>query len=603
LLFSLEAFAQYDVNFNNMNLKEFVQFVAEFTGKNFVYDENDLKGTVTVQSGMKMNTNDVMEIFYSTLEMNGLTVVDKKKYIQIVKSADSKFYSDDYKEELSGKDNGLLTTVISPKNFNVRMLANMVKNLRSRHGDSDVLTGMNAIVIRDSADRIRKIIEIIDKLEKEASGYTIRTINIKNGTASNVDKVLSQLYGELKKNFMTAADPVTVPDDNSNTIVVAANDDDFERIQYIVSQIDGSSIAYHTQPRVFYLNNSNAEDVEKVLNKLLASVVDPKTQNIIKSQVASDKSTNSIIVVGDQELYQKVEVLIDKLDIPRKQVYVEALIIETTLDSGNKFGVEWLAGGGTENGVGTVGFLNDGAVQSFQGSVLDGESPNFGALGGGFNLGILGDVISYEGVNFPTLSLLVNAIKSASGINILSKPQILTLDNEEAEVFVGENRPFLTSTKYDSNNNPVQSYDYRDVGVKLKIVPHISANDFVTLSIEQEVKKVSTSTFDATAPVTLTRSTKTKVKLKDGSMMVISGLMKDDSTEQKNAVPGLSKIPLIGWLFRNTSNDYEKTNLMVFISTYIIDSQEDADDLSERKRLESIQFKKDNDEKVNKDFK
>jgi general secretion pathway protein D len=602
LLVSFNSYAQYDVNFNNMSMKDFVKFTAEFTGKNFVYDENDLRGQVTVQTGMKMNSKDVMDIFYATLELNGLTAVDKQRYIQIVKSGDVKFYGDNYINNMTGKENGFLTTVVSPKNFNVRMLVSVLKNLSSRSGNADILVGMNAIVIRDSADRIQKIMSILDTLEREAAGYTVKSIVIKNGLASNVEKIVSKLYAELQKNFMTAADPVIVADDYSNVLVIAAKEGDFERINYIINQVDSSASSAHSQPKVFYLNNANAEDVEKVMNKLLSSVTDPKTQAVVKSQVAADKATNSIIVVGDQELYQKVEGLIEKLDIPRRQVYVEALIIETTLDSGNKFGVEWQTALGGKNGVGTVGFINDnGGLNSFQGAVLGDNS--IPSMAGGFNLGILGDIIKYDGVSFPSLSLLVNAIKSASGVNILSNPQILTLDNEEAEIFAGENRPFLTSTKYDSNNNPVQSYDYRDVGVKLKIQPQISANDYVTLSIEQEVKKVSSATFDSTQPVTLTRNTKTKVKLKDGSMVVISGLMKDDSSEDRSAVPGLSKIPLIGWLFKNTSKSYEKTNLMVFINAQIISSHEEAEELSERKRQESVDFKNESKKTIDKSFK
>jgi len=168
---------------------------------------------------------------------------------------------------------------------------------------------------------------------------------------------------------------------------------------------------------------------------------------------------------------------------------------------------------------------------------------------------------------------------------------------------VGENRPFLTSTKYDSNNNPVQSYDYRDVGVKLKIKPQISANNTVTLNIEQEVKKLASSTFDATAPVTLTRSTKTKVKLMDGSMMVISGLLKDDKERYNSAVPGLSRIPILGWLFKTKSGTFEKTNMMVFISTHIIRTQEDAEALTKKKRRESVDFKTEIDRKIKKEFK
>ncbi|MCD8492474.1 MAG: hypothetical protein LRY51_11570 [Geovibrio sp.] len=174
LLVSFNSYAQYDVNFNNMSMKDFVKFTAEFTGKNFVYDENDLRGQVTVQTGMKMNSKDVMDIFYATLELNGLTAVDKQRYIQIVKSGDVKFYGDNYINNMTGKENGFLTTVVSPKNFNVRMLVSVLKNLSSRSGNADILVGMNAIVIRDSADRIQKIMSILDTLEREAAGYTVK---------------------------------------------------------------------------------------------------------------------------------------------------------------------------------------------------------------------------------------------------------------------------------------------------------------------------------------------------------------------------------------------------------------------------------------------
>lgn len=603
IVISVNAYAQYDVNFNNMSMKDFVKFTAEFTGKNFVYDENDLRGQVTVQTGVKMTSKDVMDIFYATLELNGLTAVDKQRYIQIVKSGDVKFYGDSFVDELTGKESGFITTVISLKNFNVRMLAVVLKNLSSRSGNADILVGMNAIVIRDSADRVQKVIDIINTLENEAAGYEVRSIVIKNGLASNVERTVAKLYAELQKSFMAAADPVIVADDYSNILIVAAKETDFEKITYIIEQVDTPSALSPSQPKVFYLNHSKAEDVEQVMNKLLASVSDPKTQTVVKSQIAADKATNSIIVVGDLELYKSVETLIEKLDIPRRQVYVEALIIETTLDSGNRFGVEWQGTFGSESGVGSIGYFNDsGGLNSLIGSTLgDGSMPS---MAGGFNLGVLGDIIEYNGVKFPSLGLLVNAIKSASGINILSNPQILTLDNAEAEVFAGENRPFLTSSRLDSNDNQVQSYEYRDVGVKLKITPNISANDYVTLSIDQEVKKVTASADGiATQPITLTRATKTTVKIKDGSMVVISGLMKDDSAEEHSAVPGLSRIPLLGWLFKNNNRSFEKTNLMVFITAQIIGTHEEAEALSERKRQESVDFKNETQDTIDKSFK
>ncbi|GBE36693.1 type II secretion system protein D precursor [bacterium BMS3Bbin07] len=247
--------------------------------------------------------------------------------------------------------------------------------------------------------------------------------------------------------------------------------------------------------------------------------------------------------------------------------------------------MEWLAGAGNKNFVGTGTFLDSKNVIDLQSPVLEGNPPNLGALPGGFGLGILGNIITYEGVKFPTLSALVNAIKTESGINILSKPQLLTLDNEEAEVFVGENRPFLISEKFDANNNPIQTFDYRDVGIKLKILPHVIDEDTILLNVEQEVKKVVASAVGvASAPITLTRSTKTTIKLNNNTTVVISGLIKDDMGMSETRVPVLSRIPLLGWLFRSRDTSREKTNMMVFITTTIIKSRQDMEDLTRIKR-------------------
>lgn len=601
LLFTVStaAHAGFNVNFSDMDLTDFVTFVSEFTKKNFVYDKTALKGKVSIDSATQIRSSDIMDIFGSTLRANGFELIDRGKYFEIVKQAD---FMDADDSSGTGDDNALITTVIHPKNFDARVLVNAMNRMKSKGGYAEVIKSINAIVVRDRVSRIVKIRSFVDKLDQRAQNFTIRSIKIENASASNVADKMTKLFADMEKKSLIATDPVIVADDYANIILVASLDGDFERINLIVSQLDTKSPGSFNAPRVFYLKNANAEDVDKVLNTLTGTIAqagtDGKTATRVKSSVSFDKATNSIIVFGDQELYGKVDELIKKLDVPRRQVYVEALILETTLDNGNKFGVEWQGTVGNGNSAGTIGYVpTDGSTLS---AFANGEAT---ALGSGFNLGILGDVISYEGVNFPSIGLLVNFVKTASGINILSNPQILTLDNEEAEVFVGENRPFLTSTKYDSNNNPVQSYEYNDVGVKLKIVPQINSDESVTLKIEQEVKKVAEGSATSSSPITLTRSTKTRIKLKDGSMVVISGLLKDDSDRSDSAVPGLSKIPFLGWLFKNRSTNFQKTNMMVFISANIINTHEDAERLTESKHQESLDFKKQIDEKIRNEFK
>ena len=602
LLFAVgSANAGFNVNFSDMELTDFVTFVSEFTKKNFVYDKTSLKGKVSIDSATQVRSSDIIDIFASTLRANGFELVDRGNYYEIVKQAD---FMDADDSTGTGEANALITTVIHPKNFDARVLANALNKMKSKGGYAEVIKSINAIVVRDRVSRIVKIRSFIDKLDQRAENFTVRAIPIHNASASNVADKMTKLFADMEKKSLIATDPVIVADDYANIILVASLDNDFERINTIVAQLDTQKPGSFNAPRVFYLKNANAEDVDKVLNTLTGTLAQTTTgadgakkTEKVKSSVTFDAATNSIVVFGDQELYGKIDDLIKKLDVPRRQVYVEALILETTLDNGNQFGVEWQGSVGNGNTAGTIGFIGDN--NSLMG-LANGDTTS---LSTGFNLGVLGDTITYQGLNFPTIGMLINFIETASGINILSNPQILTLDNEEAEVFVGENRPFLTSTKYDSNNNPVQSYEYNDVGVKLKIVPQITSDDSVTLKIEQEVKKVADSSESSTSPITLTRTTKTRVKLKDGSMVVISGLLKDDSDRSDSAIPGLSRLPVIGWLFKNRSTNYEKTNMMVFISAHIIKTHEDAAKLTESKHQESMDFKKQIDEKMRKEFK
>ncbi|MBZ4671826.1 MAG: ral secretion pathway protein [Deferribacteraceae bacterium] len=570
--------ADIDAQFKNVSLKDFLLFVSEFTGKSVVYDENSISGNLTIQSNAKLSKENLLEIMHSVLSVNGYYAVDKGNYLQVLKKQDIKEYNEDLYDGNKKSSTNFVTAVITLDNLELAKVAQSLVSIKSKFGSFQIVKEVNAIVVSDETERILKIKEILNEMEKYANDFEFKSFIIKNTTATSLENKLKEFYKQLATQGLLPFNPVTISDDYTNTLIIGAKPNEMAKAEYLIEKLDSSATVSATKPQVYNLKNVQAEDVEKILNKLLATMVDPKDKKSISSKVASDKSTNSIIALGDKELYDNIAALIEKLDVPRKQVYIEALILETSIENGANFGVEWLAGGGNSNAAGSVGFLNGGNLTNFQAPVLDGESPNFAALPGGFTASILGNVISYEGVKFPTLSALVNFIKTDSSINIISNPQILTLDNEEAEVFVGENRPFVTSTKYDSNNsNPVSSYDYRDVGVRLKVTPHIADNETLTLKVEQEVKKViaNATSADLTAPITLTRQTKTNVELINGYTMVISGLIGDDTSVSNSEVPGLSKIPLIGWLFKSKSRSDSKTNMMVFISAQIINTRDD----------------------------
>jgi len=591
--------AEVGMNFQEVSLQDFVDFVSEYTESNIIYDPRDLKGTVTVKAKKEFTESDIMSILQTILSINNLEAVTDEDIIYIVRKAKVaklpySFEGETRPGEISetGKETeNILVSVFQIENIDAKLLSKFFNLTKSDYGRIETIPTLNAVVVKDKSVNVRRMTQMVKTISSMGTGLQIEIISLKNTYASEFAKTIKMFFAELGKSSYLRVKPVFMADRTSNSIIVAALPKDMALIKRIIASTDVMKDTV-TTPRVFKLKYAMAEDVEKVLNKILSDsrlkkskLKPPQQPGSTGMKVAADKATNTISVVGDPELYAQLESLIAKLDVPRDQIFVEALILEATLEDGAKFGVEWLAGAGNSNFVGTGTFLDSKNVIDLQSPVLEGNPPNLGALPGGFGLGILGNIITYEGVKFPTLSALVNAIKTESGINILSKPQLLTLDNEEAEVFVGENRPFLISEKFDANNNPIQTFDYRDVGIKLKILPHVIDDDTILLNVQQEVKKVVASAVGvASAPITLTRSTKTTIKLNNNTTVVISGLIKDDMGMSETRVPVLSRIPLLGWLFRSRDTSREKTNMMVFITTTIIKSRQDMEDLTRAKR-------------------
>ncbi|NOY64916.1 MAG: type II secretion system secretin GspD [Nitrospirae bacterium] len=589
---SSSAFAektqQVGMRFENISLLDFVNFVSEYTGTNIVYDPSHLRGNVTIKARREFSKKGLLKILNAVLRMNNLEMTTENGITYIVNRRGILKLPSPYTEKEKIQENRLSVTVFQVEHIDAKALSSFLNIMKSDIGRFVVIPNINTVIVKDKGENLKNISKIINILSTMGKEVQIEIFPLKYTQASEFINSIKSFFIGLNKLHYSKVMPVFMADRSSNSVVVAAMPEDMAIIKRIITKVDVVQETA-TRPRVFKLKYARAEDVEKILNKILSEMTPRpgkgKVPLLKKTIVAADKATNTISVVGDPEVYARVESLIEKLDIPRDQIFVEALIIETTLEEGAKFGVEWLAGAGDKNTAGAATFLNTGDLVNFSSPVLEGKPPNLSALPGGFSLGILGNVITYEGVKFPTLTALVNAIKSKSGINILSKPQLLTLDNEEAEVFVGENRPFLISEKFDANNNPIQTFDYRDVGIKLKILPHVVDNDTILLNIKEEVKKViATATGVASAPITLTRSTNTTVKLKNNMTVVISGLIKNDNSITETKVPILSDIPILGWLFRSKDKTVEKTNMMVFITTRIIRTRGNMEELTREKQ-------------------
>lgn len=593
---------EYDVNFKNITMKEFITFVASFTGINIVYNEADLRGTVSIASQYPMKAAAIMDIFYATLRNNNLSAVQENGYIRVVPDKDMPNYIEDFTTKSKIDTDKFVTTIIVLKNYNATALVNSLSRVKSRFGNVEAIRGINAILVKDFGGVIEKMRTIAIQMDSYASSYNLYSITIENATASKIEQQIMKLFNELMKNSITGQVPIVLSDDASNVLVIAATDDDYNKIQYLINQLDVKTVAENNLPRIFYIKYANASDMETVLNKIFSGTpvqsqpggVQTAARSGGKTNVSSDNTTNSIIALGDAEFYANLEHMIKMLDIPRKQVYVEALIMETSLDNNQSFGVSWFGGGADGNNYGGLVNFNKGA------SAIGTDGIPVSNIAGGFSAGIIGNMISYNGIEFPSIGAFLNAMEGDSSVNIINNPQILMLDNEEGEAFSGENRPYLTSTKFDSNDNQVQSYDYRDVGVRLKVKPHVVGEEMILLDIDLEVKKVSPATSpESTQPTTLNRTTKTKVQLYDRTIMVISGLMKDDSAVGTSGVPFLRRIPVLGWLFKTEQSSSEKTNLMIFITSYVLHTRDDMSEMMERRTTGTSMFNAKVNKKIN----
>jgi general secretion pathway protein D len=460
------------------------------------------------------------------------------------------------------------------------------------------------LVITDYLSNIKRLQEIILALDVEGAGNQISYIHMQNASASEVVKSLTTIFQQRQ---VKATDIKVVADTRTNSLIILASVADTENVRKLVAFMDKDVPRGESNIQVYRLQNSNAEDLAKVLNSIIkdtpatatggAAALGQRVATPVVSknvQVVADKATNTLVVMAEREDYKIIENIIKQLDVPRPMVYIEALIMEVNTTKAFNLGVEWrgLKDTGAISGVDTgqsAAFIGSGGAGSTTDpgayNILGGLTPS--AFPGGFTMGIIGAGITIGGITFPNIGAVVQAYKTDVDVSILSTPQIMTLDNEEAEINVGSNVPYITrqdstatTSVYPVNYN---TYEYKDVGVILNITPHINEENFIRLKISQQVTKVTSSSSSAT-PTTLKRTTKTTVVVKDNETIVISGLMGDSTQDNTYKVPLLGDIPILGWLFKSYSTSREKTNLYVFLTPHIVRTQADAASLYQEKR-------------------
>jgi general secretion pathway protein D len=590
------------IDFDNVDISVLVKFVSELTGKNFIIDDK-VKGKVTVISPKKIPVEDVYKVFLSVLEVNGFTVVPSGDMTKIIPAtfAREKSLETRIKNEPGSPDDRMITQIVSLERANPDEVKRVLDPIISKSSSVLAYPPAGILVITDYLSNIKRLQEIISALDVEGAGDQLSYIPLVNASASEVVKSLNTIFQQRQ----TKANAIkVVADSRTNSVIILGSGADTESVRKLIAFMDKDVPRGESNIQVYYLQNSIAEDLAKVLNSIKDSGAAASaagstagaqkvTAPVISKnvQVVPDKATNTLVIMAEREDYKVLENIIKQLDVPRAMVYIEALIMEVNANKDFKLGVEWrgLTDTGKISGVDTgqsAAFIGSGGASSTTVggySVLDTLTTT--TFPAGFTLGIVGAGITIGGVTFPNIGAVIQAYKTDTEVSILSTPQIMTLDNEEAEINVGSNVPYITQQQQSTTSTLVgyNTYEYKDVGVILNITPHINQENFVRLKISQQVTKL-TSAATSTTPTTLKRTAKTTVVVRDNETVVIGGLVGDSTENDTYKVPLLGDIPLLGWLFKTHSTSREKTNLYVFLTPHIVRTQKDAGKLYQEKR-------------------
>ncbi|MBO9495948.1 type II secretion system secretin GspD [Thalassotalea sp. G20_0] len=594
----------WTLNQQNADIREFITQVAKITGETFVIDPR-IKGgnTVTVISSKPLSRDEVYDVFLEVLSANGYTVIPKADghIINVVPTATAKTSSPgDTQKPIDGV---MTTRVVDLHSVSAVEVIPIIRPLIAQYGHAAASASSNAVIISDLADNVERITKLIRELD-DAGNNDYEVIQLKHAWVGDVSKIISDTLvtgkGQLPSGLQVIAD------ERSNRLVVKGNASKRARVRKLADTLDKEGIRKSTT-KVMFLSFADAKNIAEILSEASGIIQDSQgkrstatpsspvtsgsaspgnssnqsssqasTKSGAKSKsaattafVKADETQNALVMIADPETLQEMEKIVRQLDVPRAQVLLEAVIVEVSGGINDALGIQWgIDGTDTIRGTSTSSDSGNSIKSSITGHILD-------------NTGIALGSLALRADNF---GVLVSALSAKSNNNILSTPSMLTLDNEEAELIIGKNIPIKTGSYQTSSsgnsNNPFTTTERKDVGLKLKITPHINEGNSLRLMLEQEVSSLDVGTTkqllgsDSNDLLFNTRSLKTSVLVDDGQTVVIGGLIEDIKSKTRKKVPLLGSIPILGNLFRYNQSGDEKKNLMLFIRPTIMRNSE-----------------------------
>ena len=596
------------LNFVNAEIDAVIKAIGKITGRNFLIDPR-VRGNLNIVTNTPVPKSLTFDILLSALRLQGYTAVESAGVIKIVPEADAKLHSVPVGRDgraLAGA--GLSTQVFILKNESAAQLVPVLRPLISPNNTVTAYPANNALVVTDYADNLARIARIIASVDVPQGD--LQVIGLKHAAAADLADTVSRLLNDTGRGGagqVDASQHVTVvPEAHSNSLLVRAdNPARISAVRQLVAALDRPGAGGNIH--VVYLKNAEAEDVAETLAAVLSGATTtaaartttslaagsqdgtaastgsgarsaPATASVGNGTIQADIANNALIITAPDAIYRNLRSVIDQLDRRRAQVYVEALIAEVTAERSAEWGLQWAAGAGVGSGRSGIGIIG-GTSFTANGNSLNGLITNAAAgtpslPGNGVNIAIGGGSVSIPGLgSIPNLAVLARFLESDTKANILSAPNLVMLDNEEAKIVVGQNRPFITG-QYTSTGggslpeNPFQTIERRDVGLTLRVKPQITEGGVIRMQIYQE----SSALFEETAngPITNTRSMESVIQVDDGGIIALGGLVEDSYASGEEKVPFLGDLPIAGALFRYDTRRRTKTNLVIFLRPVIL---------------------------------
>lgn len=565
---------EFTLNFKEADITALVATVSELTGRNFVVDPR-VKGQITVHSSQPMSPGELYETFLSVLEVHGFSAVPAGEVTKIIPQVNAKQDGgfgggDDTRESI-------VTRVIQVSNIPADQLVPILRPLVPQYGHLAAYPASNILIISDRAANVKRLMDIVNRVDKEGN-RRVETIALENASASEVVRTINKLKSEAAQSAPSTANFSVIADERTNSVVLAGNPDARLRVRAIIADLD-TPVERDGGTQVIYLDYADAESLAKVLQNYIDQRGNQQSGGGGEGgggttggqvSVIAEPGANALVVNAPADAMREVRQVIDQLDIRRGQVLVEAIIAEVTFDQSRDLGVN-LAVLDNDTAA-SASILDQSTLEAVPGLAGDGTPLNL--IQQGLNLAIGDRDDSGDG-----FAALLRAFSGDSRTNVLSTPSLLTRDNEEAEIQVGQEVPFVTGNYSNTGSgstgsvNPFQTIERRDVGLTLTLTPQINAGNTIQLTLSQEVSSIAPGAEGAVDLITNQRTLNTSVEVENGQILVLGGLIDDEVTESQQKVPVLGDIPLLGSLFRSTGVDRRKRNLLNFIRPTILRGQ------------------------------